>query len=68
MIKTSTLSPSSLQTKKTSDSKEEIKLPDPDSYRDAEPSESCINNILNYSRSLSVFKSELVKEIEVVHT
>jgi hypothetical protein len=63
MIKTSTLSPSSLQTTKTSETKEESQLPE-----FATPSETSINNILNYSRSLNVFKSDLVKEIEVVHT
>lgn len=63
MIKTSTLSPSSLQTTKTSETKEDVKLPEFD-----EPSEACINNILNYSKSLKILKSELVKEVEVVHT
>lgn len=63
MIKTSTLTPSSLQTTKTSDTKEEINLPE-----FAEPSANCINNILNYSKSLKIMKSEFVKEIEVVHT
>lgn len=63
MIKTSTLTSSSLQTKKTSEPKEEINLPE-----FAEPSANCINNILNYSKSLNILKSDLVKEIEVVHT
>ncbi len=68
MIKTSTLpSTSSLKTTETSETKEEINLPDPDSYRD-EPSALSINNILNYSKSLKIFKSEFVKEIEVVNT
>lgn len=63
MIKTSTL-PSSLQNTKASEtSKEEQKLPE-----FAEPSANCISNILNYSKSLKVFKSELVNTIEVVHT
>ena len=63
MIKTSTLTPSSLQTQKTSDTKEENQLPE-----FAEPSAISINNILNYSKSLKIFKSEFVKDIEVVHT
>ena len=62
MIKTSTLPTSSLQTKQTSD-KEEINLPE-----FAEPSALSINNILNYSKSLKILKSGLVKEIEVVNT
>ena len=62
MIKTSTLPTSSLQTKQTSD-KEEINLPE-----FAEPSALSINNILNYSKSLKILKSEFVKEIEVVNT
>lgn len=62
MIKTSTLPTSSLQTPKTSD-KEESNLPE-----FAEPSALSINNILNYSKSLKIFKSEFVKEIEVVNT
>ncbi len=63
MIKTSTLPTSSLKTTETSDQKEEIKLPE-----FATPSALSINNILNYSKSLKIFKSEFVKEIEVVHT
>jgi negative regulator of genetic competence, sporulation and motility len=63
MIKTSTLPPSSLQTKQTSETKEESQLPE-----FAEPSALSINNILNYSKSLKIFKSEFVKEIEVVNT
>lgn len=64
MIKTSTL-PSSLITDKSTETskKEEQQLPE-----FAEPSVNCINNILNYSKSLKVFKSQLVNEIEVVHT
>ena len=62
MIKTSTLPTSSLQTKQTS-YKEESNLPE-----FAEPSALCINNILNYSKSLKILKSEFVKEIEVVNT
>lgn len=63
MIKTSTL-PSSLHTTTESEtSKEEQKLPE-----FAEPSANCINNILNYSKSLKILKSELVNQIEVVHT
>ncbi len=63
MIKTSTLpTTSSLQTPKTSE-KEESQLPE-----FAEPSALSINNILNYSKSLKIFKSEFVKEIEVVNT
>jgi hypothetical protein len=61
MIKTSTLpSTSSLKQTETSE-KEENKLPE-----FAEPSALSINNILNYSKSLSIFKSTLVKEIEIV--
>ena len=63
MIKTSTLPTSSLQTTPTSETKEEIKLPE-----FTEPSAFSINNILNYSKSLKIFKSEFVKEIEVVNT
>ncbi|MBP7810363.1 MAG: hypothetical protein KA163_13795 [Bacteroidia bacterium] len=64
MIKTSTPLPtSSLKTTETSEKKEEINLP-----QFAEPSASSINNILNYSKSLKIFKSEFVKDIEVVHT
>ena len=64
MIKTSTLlTTSSLQTKQTSETKEENQLPE-----FAEPSALSINNILNYSKSLKIFKSEFVKEIEIVHT
>ncbi|MBL7896241.1 MAG: hypothetical protein JNK50_13175 [Bacteroidia bacterium] len=64
MIKTSTL-PSSLHTEnKTETSKKgEQQLPE-----FAEPSANCINNILNYSKSLKVLKSQLINEIEVVHT
>lgn len=61
MIKTSTLpTTSSLKQTGTSE-KEENKLPE-----FAEPSALSINNILNYSKSLSILKSTLVKEIEVV--
>lgn len=63
MIKTSTLTSSSLQTTTTSETKEESNLPE-----FAEPSANSINNILNYSKSLKIFKSEFVKDIEVVHT
>lgn len=63
MIKTSTLpTTSSLKNTETSE-KEEINLPE-----FAEPSALSINNILNYSKSLKIFKSEFVKEIEVVNT
>lgn len=69
MIKTSTL-PSSLITDKSTETskKEEQQLPAPITIGIAEPSVSCINNILNYSKSLKVLKSQLVNEIEVVHT
>lgn len=68
MIKTSTL-PSSLQnTKAPETSKEEQILPSPNAFGIADPSANCINNILNYSKSLKVFKSELISTIEVVHT
>ncbi len=63
MIKTSTLHSSLHTTKDTETSKEEQKLP-----QFAEPSANCINNILNYSKSLKVFESTLVNKIEVVHT
>ena len=64
MIKTSTLpTTSSLSKTETSEKKEEINLPE-----FAEPSALSINNILNYSKSLKIFKSEFVKEIEVVNT
>jgi hypothetical protein len=64
MIKTSTLpSTSSLKTTETSEKKEENNLPE-----FAAPSALSINNILNYSKSLKIFKSEFVKEIEIVHT
>lgn len=63
MIKTSTLTSSSLQNPETSETKEEIQLPE-----FAAPSANSINNILNYSKSLKIFKSEFVKDIEVVHT
>ena len=64
MIKTSTLpTTSSLQTTQPSDLKEENQLPE-----FAEPSANSINNILNYSKSLKIFKSEFVKEIEVVNS
>lgn len=63
MIKTSTLisslqTPPALQIKK-----EDIQLPE-----FAEPSEASVNNILNYSKSLKVYKSELVNHIEVVNS
>lgn len=68
MIKTSTL-PSSLHTTTESEtSKEEQKLSVPIAIGIAEPSANCINNILNYSKSLKILKSELVNQIEVVHT
>ena len=64
MIKTSTLpTTSSLKNTETSEKKEEINLP-----VFAEPSALSINNILNYSKSLKIFKSEFVKEIEVVNS
>lgn len=63
MIKTSTL-PSSLHTSKPSEtSKEEQKLPEFE-----EPSANSIKNILNYSKSLKIFKSDLIQQIEVVNT
>lgn len=64
MIKTSTL-PSSLHTANDSETsnKEEQKMPE-----FAEPSANSINNILNYSKSLKVLKSQLINEIEIVHT
>lgn len=63
MIKTSTLS-SSLNDQKTEASKkEEQKLPEI-----AEPSDSSINNILNYSKSLKILKSQLINSIEVVNS
>lgn len=64
MIKTSTLTSSLPTSNKTETSpKEELQLPE-----FAEPSVNCINNLLNYSKSLKVLKSQLVKEIEIIHT
>ncbi len=66
MIKTSTLTiTSTLTTSQSEKKQEEIQLPDPDSYRD-EPSATCINSILNFSRSYQVLKSTMVNEIEIV--
>lgn len=68
MIKTSTL-PSSLPSQNPEASiKEEQKLQNPDTFGIAEPSVSSINNILNYSKSLKMVKSQLVDEIEIIHT
>ena len=70
MTKISTLIPTSSVTQtKTSELKTaEVQLPSPDSYRDDEPSVSSILNILNYSKSLKVLKSNLVQHIEIVNT
>ncbi|MGZ3931477.1 MAG: hypothetical protein ACXVPQ_12595 [Bacteroidia bacterium] len=69
MTKTSTLISSSVLSTATSEPKaEEVQLTDPDSCRDDEPSVSSIMNILNYSKSLKIVKSEMVKTIEIVHT
>ena len=62
MIKTSTLT-SSLPLTTATPTKEENKLPE-----FAEPTEATVNNILNFSKSLMIFKSEFVKHIEVVNT
>ncbi len=64
MTKISTLIPTSLLNTKTTKLKpEEVQLPEFD-----EPSASSILNILNYSKSLNVFKSNLVQHIEVVNS
>jgi hypothetical protein len=65
MTKTSTLIPSSVlsTTVKSEPKAEEVQLPEFD-----EPSASSILNILNYSKSLQILKSDLVKTIELVHT
>lgn len=41
-------------------------LPDPDSYRDAEPSKNVIDNILNFSKNLEVKRSKFVDTIETI--
>jgi hypothetical protein len=61
MIKTSTLSSLKLSPTEKVKPKEEQKLPDYEG-----PSEAAINNILNYSRSLQVMNSEMVRTIEIV--
>lgn len=63
MTKTSTLISSSETSVKTGLKAGEAQLPEFD-----EPSASSIRNILNYSRSLKIMKSELIKSIEVVNT
>ncbi len=68
MIKTSTLTSSLHTSKATESSKEEQKLIVPIAIGIAEPSDYCINNILNYSKSLKVFKSQLINDIDVVHS
>lgn len=68
MIKTSTLTSSLHTTKVSETSKEEQNLIAPIEIGIAEPSVSCINNILNYSKSLKVFKSQLINDIDVVHS
>jgi hypothetical protein len=60
MIKTSTLSSLKLSPP-TKEKKEEQKLPEFEG-----PSEAAINNILNYSKSLKVMNSEMVRTIEIV--
>jgi hypothetical protein len=65
MIKTSTLSSLKLshaqQETERIPVKEEHQLPEFEG-----PSEAAINNILNYSRSLTVMNSEMVRTIEIV--
>lgn len=64
MTKISTLIPSSvLKISKPEPKAEEVQLPEFD-----EPSVSSIQNILNYSKSLTIFKSNLVQHIEIVNT
>lgn len=65
MIKTSTLSSLQLSPTHTQPAtitaKEEQQLPEFEG-----PSEATINNILNYSKSLKVMESEMLKSIEIV--
>lgn len=59
MIKTSTLVSSKL---KISKNKQMVEIP----FEDMEPSDYLVQNILNYSKSLTVKKSDSVGFIEVV--
>lgn len=59
MIKTSTLVSTKL---KISKNKQMAEIP----FEDMEPSDNLVQNILNYSKSLTVKKSETVGFIEVV--
>ena len=59
MIKTSTLVSTSL---KTSKNKQHVEIP----VDEIEPSNFLIQNILNYSKSLTIKKSETIGFIEVV--
>ena len=64
MIKTSTLNiPSTLTPSQSETKQEETQLPE-----FTEPSATCINSILNFSRSYQVLKSNMVNEIEVVRS
>lgn len=59
MIKTSTLVSTKLKNTKN---KQTVEIP----FEDLEPSDNLIQNILNYSKSLTVKKSNSVGFIEVV--
>lgn len=59
MIKTSTLVSTKLKITKN---KQTVEMP----FEDLEPSDNLIQNILNYSKSLTVKKSNSVGFIEVV--
>ena len=59
MIKTSTLVSTKLKITKN---KQSVEIP----FEDLEPSDNLIQNILNYSKSLTVKKSNSVGFIEVV--
>lgn len=59
MIKTSTLVSTKLKITKN---KQTVEIP----FEDLEPSDNLIQNILNYSKSLTVKKSNSVGFIEVV--
>lgn len=65
MIKTSTLTTTSLNNSPETGNKkqEEIQLPE-----FAEPSAACVNSILNFSKSLKVLKSSFIDSVEIVHS
>lgn len=59
MIKTSTLVSAKLKITKN---KQAAEIP----FEDLEPSDYLIQNILNYSKSLTVKKSDMVGDIEIL--